>query len=68
MMGKWVIRVLVQPGIFFALRRLGRKFVLPILSPGLPKMADDRSGSMRDICLRLLSQLIAINEQFLCGY
>ena len=32
------------------------------------KMADDRTGSVRDVCSRLLSQSIAIDERFLCGY
>ena len=35
---------------------------------GFLKMADDRTGSVRDVCLRLLCQLIAIDAQFLCGY
>jgi len=32
------------------------------------KMADDRTGSVRDVCSRLLSQSIVIDERFLCGY
>ena len=35
---------------------------------GFLKMADDRTGRVRDVCSRLLSQSIAIDEQFLCGY
>ena len=31
-------------------------------------MADDQTDGVRDVCLRLLSPLIAINKQFLCGY
>ena len=35
---------------------------------GFLKMADDRTGSVRDVCSSLLRQSIAIDEQFLCGY
>ena len=35
---------------------------------GFLKMADDRTGSVRDVCSKLLSQSIAIDERFLCGY
>ena len=56
MTGKGVIRVHVQRGILFALRRLGLNLLYP--SP----------GSVRKFCSRLLSQSIAIDEWFLCGY
>ena len=35
---------------------------------GLPKLADDRTGSVRDVCFEALCQSMPINEQFLCGY
>ena len=35
---------------------------------GFLRMADDRAGSVRDVCSRLLSQSIAIDERSLCGY
>ena len=34
---------------------------------GFLKMADDWTGSVRDVCSRLLSQSIAIDERFVCG-
>jgi len=68
MMGKCVIRVHVQQGIFFALRRLGWNLFYQFHPQGFLKMADDRTGSVRDVCSRLLSQSIAIDERFLCGY
>ena len=68
MTGKCVIRVHVQRGIFFALKRLGRNLFSKFCPQGFLKMADDRTGSVRDVCSRLLSQSIAIDERFLCGY
>ena len=70
MTGKWVIRIHVQQGIFLALRRLGRNlfFFYQFRPQGFLKMEDDRTGSVREVCSRLLSQLIAIDERFLCGY
>jgi len=50
MMSKWVIRVHVHPGIFFALRRLSRNLFYQFRPQGFLKMADDRTGSVRDIC------------------
>ena len=35
---------------------------------GLPKMADDRTSRVCDVCKRLLCQSIAIDERFLSGY
>ena len=68
MTGKWVIQVHVQRGIFFALRRLGRNLFYQFRLKGFLKMADDRTGNVRDVCSKLLSQSIAIDEQFLCGH
>ena len=68
MTGKWVIRVHVQRGIFFALRRLGQNLFYQLRPQVFLKMADARTGSLRDVCLRLLRQSIVIDERFLCGY
>ena len=65
MTGKRVIRVHVQRGIFFALRTLGRNLFYQFRLQGFLKMADDRTGSVRDVCSRLLSQPIAIDGRFL---
>ena len=35
---------------------------------GFLKMADDRTGSARDVCFEVLCQSMSIDEQFLCGY
>ena len=56
-------------GYILCIEKTGSEFVLPITSPGsFLKMADDCAGSVRDVCSRLLSQSIAIDEQFLCGF
>ena len=68
MTGKWVIRVHVQQGIFFTLRRLGRNLFYQFRPQVFLKMADDRTGSVRYVCSRLLSLSIAIDERFLSGY
>ena len=57
----------MQRCLFLALRRLGRN-LLPISSPGLPKMADDRTGGVCDVCSSVMCQSIPIDERFLCGY
>ena len=35
---------------------------------GFLKMADDRTGSVRDVCFEVLCQSMPIDERFLCGY
>ena len=50
------------------LRRLRRNLFNQFRPEGFLEMADDRTGSVRDVCPRLLSQSIAIDEQLLCGY
>ena len=35
---------------------------------GFLKMADDRTGSVRDVCLEVLCQSMPIDERFLCAY
>ena len=67
MTGKCLIRVHVQRGIFLTMKRLGRNLFYQFRPQGFLKMVDGRT-SVRDVCSRLLSQLIAIDERFLCGY
>ena len=66
MVGKWVIRVHVQRGIFFALT--GSELFYQFLPQGFPKLADDRTGSVRDVCFEVLFQSMPIDERVLCGY
>ena len=47
MTGKWVIRVHVQQGIFFALRRLGQNCFTNSVPQGFLKMVDDRGQMFR---------------------
>ena len=35
---------------------------------GFLKMADGRTGSVRDVCFEVLWQSMPIDERFLCGY
>ena len=35
---------------------------------GFLKIADDRTCSVRDVCLKVLCQSMQIDERFLCGY
>ena len=44
------------------------EIVLPISHQGFPKLADDRTDSVRDVCFEILFQSMPIDEQFLCGY
>ena len=67
MTGKGIIRVHLQRGIFFALRSWVEWFYL-CRPQGFLKMVDDGTGSVRDVCWRLLCHSIAIDERFLCGY
>ena len=58
----------MQQGIHFGLKRLGWNLFYQFRPQGFLEMVDDRTGSVRDVCSRLLSQWIAIDEQFLYGY
>ena len=59
MASKWVIQVHHATGYIIYNEK----------TQGFLKMADDRTGNVRDICSRLLSQSIAKKyEHFLCGY
>ena len=68
MTSKWVIQVHVQRGIFFTLRRMGWNLLYQFRPQGFLKIADEHTGSGRDVCSRSLCQSIGIDERFLCGY
>ena len=52
MTGKWVIRVRVQQGMRAEKSRL--ELFYQFRPQGFLKMADDRTGSVRDVCLEVL--------------
>ena len=59
MTGKWArIRVRVQQGTGYILcaEKSGSELFYQFRPQGLLKMADDRPGSMRDVCLEVLCQ------------
>ena len=60
MTGMWVIRVL-------CLEKTGSELFYQFRSQDLLKMVSDRTGSVRDVCSRLLCQSIAIDDWFLCA-
>ena len=60
MTGMWVIRVL-------CLEKTGSELFYQFRSQDLLKMVNDRTGSVRDVCSRLLCQSIAIDDWFLCA-
>ena len=60
MTGMWVIRVL-------CLEKTGSELFYQFRSQDLLKMVNDRTGSVRGVCSRLLCQSIAIDDWFLCA-
>ena len=60
MTGMWVIRVL-------CLEKTGSELFYQFRSQDLLKIVNDRTGSVRDVCSRLLCQSIAIDDWFLCA-
>ena len=58
----------VQRSIFFALRSKKSELFYQFCPQGFLKMADDRTGSVRDVCFEVLFQSMPVDEQFLCGY
>ena len=60
MTGMWVIRVL-------CLEKTGSELFYQFRSQDLLKMVNDGTGSVRDVCSRLLCQSIAIDDWFLCA-
>ena len=55
-------------GYILCFEKTGSKRFYQFRPQAFLKMADDRTGRVRDVCWRLLCQLIAIDERFLCGY
>ena len=55
-------------GYILCLDRTGSELFYQFRPQGFQKMADDRTGRVRDVCFRLICQSIAIDELFLCGY
>ena len=70
MTGKWVIRVCMQQrtGYILCAEKSGLELFYQFRPQGFLKMADDRTGSVRDVCLEVLCQSMPIDERFLCGY
>ena len=62
--GNWSTRA---TGYIVCVERTGSELFYQFRPQGFLKMADDRTGSVRDICLRLPCQSIAIDKRFLCG-
>ena len=55
-------------GYILCVEKTGLELFYQFHPQGFLKKSDDRTGSMRDVCSRLLCQSIAIDERFLCGY
>jgi len=76
MMGKWVIRVHVGATRYIlCAEKTGSELFYQIRPQGFLKMADDRTGRVREVCFRVrevcfrvLCQSMPIDERFLCGY
>ena len=60
MSGKWVIRVHVQWDIFFALT--GSKLFYQFRLQGFPKLVDDWTGSVRDVCFETCPVPVDANQ------
>ena len=56
------------PGYILCAEKSGLELFNQFRHQGFLKMADDRTGSVRDVCLEVLCQSMPIDEQFLCGY
>ena len=55
-------------GYILCVEKTGSELFYQFHPQGFLKMADDWTGSVRDVCSSLLCQSIAIDERFLCGY
>ena len=53
---------------FFLSIETGLELFYQFRPQGFLKIADDWTGSVRDVCSSLLHQSVAIDERFLCGY
>ena len=48
--------------------KTGSKFFYQFRPQGFLNMANDRAGSLRDVCFEVLLQSMPIDNGFLCGY
>ena len=55
-------------GYILCAEKSGLKLFYQFGPQGFLKMVDDRTGSVRDVYLEVLCQLMLINKRFLCGY
>ena len=55
-------------GYILCAEKSGLELFYQFRPQGFLKMADDRTGSVRDVCLEVLCQSMPIDERFLCGY
>ena len=55
-------------GYILCLKKTGSELFYEFRPHGFLKVADDWTGSVRDVCSRLLCQSIAFDGRFLCGY
>ena len=55
-------------GYILCAEKSGLELFYQFCPQGFLKMADDRTGSARDVCLEVLCQSMPIDERFLCGY
>ena len=55
-------------GYILCAEKSGLELFYQFRPQGFLKMADDRTGSVRDVCLDVLCQSMPIDERFLCGY
>ena len=55
-------------GYILCAEKTGSEFFYQFCPQGFLKMADDRTGSVPDVCFEVLFQSMPIDERFLCGY
>ena len=55
-------------GYILCTEKSGLELFYQFCPQGFLKMADDRTGSVRDVCLEVLCQSMPIDERFLYGY
>ena len=55
-------------GHILSAEKTGSEWFYQFRPHGFLKIADDRTGSVRDVCFEVLCQSILIDERFLCGY
>ena len=64
MTGKWLIGVHVQRGYILCAEMTGSELFFQFCPQGLLKIADDRTGSLPDVCFEVLCQSMPIDERF----